>query len=135
MRGLLEPAATAVAATLVSTACMCDATAQVFLTYTPGVNGFFAMEALVGVQVARVAVCMVLVYAIVEIEKALVDPVLMVSDIMSMRMKTGCAGAGDACCVGYTAVCVSVCSSMAGQLLALCVLTACQAAHSARNVC
>jgi hypothetical protein len=50
----------------------------VFLTYTPGVNAFFAMEALVAVQVARVAVCMVVIYAVVEVEKALVDPVLMV---------------------------------------------------------
>lgn len=51
---------------------------QVFLTFTPGVNRFFAMEALLGVQVARVAVCMVVIYAVVEVEKALVDPVLMV---------------------------------------------------------
>ncbi|KAF6261592.1 cation transporting ATPase [Scenedesmus sp. NREL 46B-D3] len=50
---------------------------MVFLTYTPAVNNFFSMEALVGVQVARVAVCMVVIYAIVEVEKALVDPVLM----------------------------------------------------------
>jgi hypothetical protein len=51
---------------------------QVFLTYTPCVNAFFAMEAMVAVQVARVAVCMVVIYAVVEVEKALVDPVLMV---------------------------------------------------------
>uniref|UniRef100_A0A383V2S6 Cation-transporting P-type ATPase N-terminal domain-containing protein n=1 Tax=Tetradesmus obliquus TaxID=3088 RepID=A0A383V2S6_TETOB len=50
---------------------------MVFLTFTPGVNRFFAMEALLGVQVARVAVCMVVIYAVVEVEKALVDPVLM----------------------------------------------------------
>jgi hypothetical protein len=51
---------------------------QVFLTYTPRVNAFFAMEAMVAVQVARVAVCMIVIYTVVEIEKALVDPVLMV---------------------------------------------------------
>lgn len=50
---------------------------MVFLTYTPGLNTFFAMQGMTGLQWARVAVCMAAVYIIVEVEKALVDPVLM----------------------------------------------------------
>lgn len=51
---------------------------QVCLTYIPGLNGFFGMsEAMVGIQWARVIVCMFVVYIVVEIEKALVDPLLM----------------------------------------------------------
>jgi hypothetical protein len=41
------------------------------------VNTFFEMSAMEGYQWGRVAVCMVTVYAIVEIEKALVDPLFM----------------------------------------------------------
>lgn len=44
---------------------------------TPGVNTFFAMQPMAGLQWLRVFVCMVILYAIVEVEKALVDPVLM----------------------------------------------------------
>lgn len=50
---------------------------QVFLIYTPAVNNFFSMSGMTGAQWARVLVSMVVVYAIVEVEKALVDPVLM----------------------------------------------------------
>lgn len=50
---------------------------QVFLTMTPRVNAFFSMEAMAGLQWLRVFVCMVIVYAVVEVEKALVDPLLM----------------------------------------------------------
>lgn len=51
---------------------------QVALTYIPGLNAFFSMsDGMTGIQWARVLVCMIVVYAIVEIEKALVDPVLM----------------------------------------------------------
>jgi Ca2+-transporting ATPase len=51
---------------------------QFMLTYVPGLNTFFYMsEGMTGIQWARVFVCMVLVYAIVEVEKALVDPCLM----------------------------------------------------------
>jgi hypothetical protein len=51
---------------------------QVCLTYIPGLNAFFGMrEAMVGIQWARVIVCMFVVYIVVEIEKALVDPLLM----------------------------------------------------------
>jgi hypothetical protein len=50
---------------------------QVFLIYTPEVNAFFSMSGMTGPQWVRVLVCMVAVYAIVEVEKALVDPVLM----------------------------------------------------------
>jgi hypothetical protein len=50
------------------------------LTYTPGLNAFFAMpEGMQGIQWARVFGCMVAIFFIVELEKALVDPVLMVS--------------------------------------------------------
>lgn len=48
---------------------------NVFLTYTPGVNGFFHMEGIAVVQWARALATMVLVYLLVEAEKALVDPV------------------------------------------------------------
>jgi magnesium-transporting ATPase (P-type) len=51
---------------------------QVLLTYVPGLNWFFAMQdGMDGVQWARVLVCMVVVFLVVEAEKALVDPVLM----------------------------------------------------------
>eukprot|EP00879_Flechtneria_rotunda_P021127 GHRR01022257.1.p1 GENE.GHRR01022257.1~~GHRR01022257.1.p1 ORF type:complete len:155 (+),score=42.35 GHRR01022257.1:185-649(+) len=51
---------------------------QVLLTYVPGLNWFFSMpEGMLGIQWARVVVCMVVVYITVEVEKALVDPVLM----------------------------------------------------------
>jgi magnesium-transporting ATPase (P-type) len=51
---------------------------QVFLTYTPGVNWFFNMpEAMDPIQWARAVGAMVVVYIVVELEKALVDPVLM----------------------------------------------------------
>lgn len=50
---------------------------QVFLTHTPGVNTFFSMEPMEGLQWLRVFVCMLIVYFIVEVEKALVDPLLM----------------------------------------------------------
>jgi hypothetical protein len=51
---------------------------QVMLTYVPGLNAFFSMkDGMTGIQWARVLVCMVVIYAIVEIEKALVDPLLM----------------------------------------------------------
>eukprot|EP00878_Enallax_costatus_P010832 GHUV01011311.1.p1 GENE.GHUV01011311.1~~GHUV01011311.1.p1 ORF type:complete len:379 (+),score=119.59 GHUV01011311.1:2816-3952(+) len=48
-----------------------------FLVYTPGLNSFFAMQGMTGLQWARVVVCMAIVYVVVELEKALVDPVLM----------------------------------------------------------
>jgi hypothetical protein len=44
---------------------------------TPGVNAFFNMEAMTGLQWLRVFVTMCIVYGIVEVEKALVDPLLM----------------------------------------------------------
>ncbi|WIA15444.1 hypothetical protein OEZ85_002091 [Tetradesmus obliquus] len=51
---------------------------QMLLTYTPGLNAFFAMpEGMQGIQWARVFGCMVAIFLIVEAEKALVDPVLM----------------------------------------------------------
>jgi hypothetical protein len=50
---------------------------QVLLTYTPGLNTFFSMEPMSGIQWARVMVCAVVVYVVVEAEKALVDPLLM----------------------------------------------------------
>jgi magnesium-transporting ATPase (P-type) len=51
---------------------------QVAITYIPGLNSFFSIgEGMSGIQWARVLVCMVVVYAVVEIEKALVDPLLM----------------------------------------------------------
>ncbi|WIA10648.1 hypothetical protein OEZ85_010828 [Tetradesmus obliquus] len=51
---------------------------QVLLTFVPGLNWFFAMpEAMGGIQWVRVLVCMVVVFLVVEAEKALVDPVLM----------------------------------------------------------
>lgn len=42
---------------------------------TPHVNGFFSMEPLDGLAWLRAIVCMAVVYVIVEVEKALVDPV------------------------------------------------------------
>lgn len=45
--------------------------------HTPGVNAFFHMAPMAGLQWLRVFVCMVIVYAVVEVEKALVDPLLM----------------------------------------------------------
>lgn len=51
---------------------------QVMLTYIPGLNWFFSMpEGMLGIQWARVIVCMIIVYLVVELEKVLVDPVLM----------------------------------------------------------
>jgi len=51
---------------------------QVMLTYIPGLNWFMGMpEGMLGIQWARVLVCMVVVYIVVEVEKALVDPLLM----------------------------------------------------------
>eukprot|EP00878_Enallax_costatus_P016801 GHUV01017632.1.p1 GENE.GHUV01017632.1~~GHUV01017632.1.p1 ORF type:complete len:499 (+),score=115.77 GHUV01017632.1:381-1877(+) len=51
---------------------------QVALTYIPGLNWFFSMpEGMLGVQWARVIVSMIIVFLVVELEKALVDPVLM----------------------------------------------------------
>lgn len=51
---------------------------QVMLTYIPGLNWFFGIpDGMYGIQWVRVLVCMVIVYVVVEIEKALVDPLLM----------------------------------------------------------
>jgi len=51
---------------------------QVFLTYTPGVNAFLHMEdGMLGYQWARAIAAMFIAYAVVEVEKALVDPLLM----------------------------------------------------------
>ena len=51
---------------------------QVFVTYVPGVNGFFHMTgSMDGIQWARVVVCTAIVFVLVEVEKALVDPLLM----------------------------------------------------------
>ncbi|KAG2431551.1 hypothetical protein HXX76_009565 [Chlamydomonas incerta] len=50
---------------------------MVFVTYVPGVNKFFHMSGMDGIQWARVVVATAVVYAIVEIEKALVDPLFM----------------------------------------------------------
>jgi magnesium-transporting ATPase (P-type) len=61
------------------------ATLQVMITYIPGLNNFFYMDhGMEGIQWARVMVCMVVTYIIVECEKALVDPCLMpmVSPVM-----------------------------------------------------
>jgi hypothetical protein len=52
-------------------------TPQVFLTMTPKVNEFFNMAAMTGLQWLRVFVTMCIVYGVVEVEKALVDPLLM----------------------------------------------------------
>ena len=55
-----------------------SAALQVFLTYTPGVQWFFSMpDGMDGIQWARAIGAMIVVYIVVEIEKALVDPVLM----------------------------------------------------------
>jgi hypothetical protein len=48
----------------------------VFLTYTPGVNKFFGMCGMGGWAWLRTFVCMVIIFIIAEVEKALVDPVL-----------------------------------------------------------
>ncbi|KAI8475578.1 MAG: cation transporting ATPase [Monoraphidium minutum] len=51
---------------------------QVGLTNIPGLNSFFYMdEGMSGFQWLRVLGCMVVVYVVVEVEKALVDPILM----------------------------------------------------------
>ncbi|KAG2483675.1 hypothetical protein HYH03_017478 [Edaphochlamys debaryana] len=50
---------------------------MVFVTYVPGVNNFFHMAGMIGVQWARVVVCLAIVFTVVEIEKALVDPLFM----------------------------------------------------------
>jgi hypothetical protein len=73
---LLTAAAVAAGAAAAAAAC-CFPCFQVFLTHTPGVNTFFSMEPMEGLQWLRVFVCMLIVYFIVEIEKALVDPLLM----------------------------------------------------------
>jgi magnesium-transporting ATPase (P-type) len=50
---------------------------QVFLTYTPGVSTFFSMGDGMGwVQWVRVLVSMVVVFLVVEAEKAMIDPVV-----------------------------------------------------------
>ena len=46
------------------------------MTYVPGVNAFFHMSALPGLAWARVVACMVATYLVVELEKALIDPVM-----------------------------------------------------------
>ncbi|KAG2429432.1 hypothetical protein HYH02_014087 [Chlamydomonas schloesseri] len=51
---------------------------MVFVTYVPGVNGFFSMSgSMDGIQWARVVVCSAIVFVVVEVEKALVDPLFM----------------------------------------------------------
>jgi len=51
---------------------------QVFITYVPGVQWFFNMpDGIMPISWARVFVCMFVVYGIVEIEKRLVDPIMM----------------------------------------------------------
>uniref|UniRef100_A0A7R9Z7E3 Cation-transporting P-type ATPase C-terminal domain-containing protein n=1 Tax=Chlamydomonas euryale TaxID=1486919 RepID=A0A7R9Z7E3_9CHLO len=51
---------------------------QVFITYVPGFQWFFNMpDGIAPISWARVFVCMVVVYIVVEIEKRLVDPVMM----------------------------------------------------------
>lgn len=51
---------------------------QVFLTYTPGVQWFMNMpDGMASISWARVMVCMIVVYIVVEIEKWLVDPIMM----------------------------------------------------------
>ena len=49
---------------------------QILTTYVPGVNGFFHMSPLPGLAWARIVVCMVATYLVVELEKALIDPVM-----------------------------------------------------------
>ncbi|GBF97304.1 carbonate dehydratase [Raphidocelis subcapitata] len=49
---------------------------MVFFTYVPVVNTFFNMAPLPGIPWARIAVSMVITYAVVEVEKALIDPVI-----------------------------------------------------------
>jgi hypothetical protein len=50
---------------------------QMLLTYTPGLNEFFGMCGQGGWAWLRVIIASIVLYIIVEIEKALVDPVLM----------------------------------------------------------
>ena len=50
---------------------------QMLLTYTPGLNEFFGMCGMGGWAWLRVIVAAIVLYVIVEIEKALVDPLLM----------------------------------------------------------
>ncbi|KAI8462702.1 MAG: cation transporting ATPase [Monoraphidium minutum] len=50
---------------------------MVFLVMTPRVNAFFSMEPMAGMAWLRAIICMAVVYVIVEVEKALVDPVVM----------------------------------------------------------
>jgi hypothetical protein len=51
---------------------------QVMITYVPGLNWFFGMpDGMYGIQWVRVIIAMIIVYVVVEVEKALVDPVLM----------------------------------------------------------
>ena len=49
---------------------------QMLMTYTPGLNTFFSMCGLGGLAWARIFTAMAVIYIIVEIEKALLDPVL-----------------------------------------------------------
>lgn len=53
------------------------ASLQIFLTYTPAVQDVFNCVPISPLQWARILVCMVVVFIIVEIEKLLVDPLLM----------------------------------------------------------
>ncbi|GBF96342.1 carbonate dehydratase [Raphidocelis subcapitata] len=50
---------------------------MVLLVMTPHLNAFFSMEALGGLAWLRAIVCMLVVYGVVEAEKALVDPFFM----------------------------------------------------------
>ncbi|KAJ3412409.1 hypothetical protein HDV05_000767 [Chytridiales sp. JEL 0842] len=50
---------------------------QVFITYTPRVNAFFAMEPMDGLQWARVMGSMGIVFVVIELEKLLLDPVIL----------------------------------------------------------
>lgn len=47
-----------------------------FFTYVPVVNHFFNMAPLPGIPWARISVSMVITWAVVEVEKALIDPVI-----------------------------------------------------------
>ncbi len=57
--------------------CRTPPAVQCFVTYTPKVNEFFNMAGMEGTQWARVVVCMAVIFVVVEVEKALVDPLLM----------------------------------------------------------
>ncbi|KAI8465790.1 MAG: cation transporting ATPase [Monoraphidium minutum] len=49
---------------------------QMFFTYVPVVNSFFGMGPINGLQWGRVVVMAVIIYLIVEFEKAIIDPVV-----------------------------------------------------------